>query len=349
MTTVKVSASKSYDIIIGENLLDILGEYVRKVTKAGRVCIVTDSTVNSLYAERAEVSLVKSDFEVIKFVIEAGESSKNTENLIALLEFLAENRLTRSDIIVALGGGVVGDLAGFAASVYLRGIDFIQVPTTLLAMVDSSVGGKTAVDLKAGKNLAGAFHQPSLVLCDCKTLDTLSSDIFSDGCAEIIKYGVINDRPLFNELKKGIRGNIEAVIKSCVTNKADIVQKDEFDYGMRQLLNLGHTIGHAIEKCSNFEISHGKAVAIGMAVITRVAVSLGVCPEEHLSELIALLEAEDLPTTCNLSSAELTAAATADKKRDGDSISLIIPYGIGNCKPMKISVCDLCSLIEKGL
>ena len=349
MTTVKVNASTSYDIIIGADILDDLGEYAKKTVGVRRACIVTDTTVDKLYAERAEKSLVKSGFDVIKFVIEQGEASKNTENLVNLLELLAENRLTRSDIVVALGGGVVGDLAGFASAVYLRGIRFIQVPTTLLAMVDSSVGGKTAVDLRAGKNLAGAFHQPSLVLCDYKTLDTLEDSIFADGCAEVIKYGVINDRALFDRLKKGIRENIEQVISDCITHKADIVAQDEFDNGMRQLLNLGHTVGHAIEQCSNLEISHGSAVAIGMTVITRMAVALGICPASDLNELTALLTAEGLPTKCNFSAEALTAVATADKKRDGASINLIVPYGIGDCRPMKVEVSSLCSLIEKGL
>ena len=349
MITVKVNASTSYDIIIGTDILDKLGEYVKQVVPPRCACIVTDTTVDALYAKRAEISLVNAGFDVIKFVIEAGEASKNTQNLVELLEFLAENRLTHSDIVVALGGGVVGDLAGFASAVYLRGIRFIQVPTTLLAMVDSSVGGKTAVDLKAGKNLAGAFHQPSLVLCDYKTLDTLSDDIFADGCAEVIKYGVINDRPLFNQLKKGIRENIEAVISACVTHKADIVAQDEFDKGTRQLLNLGHTVGHAIEKCSDFEISHGKAVSIGMTVVTRIAVSLGICPEEHLEELIHLLKSVGLPTDCSFSADELAKAASADKKRDGNSINLIVPYAIGDCRPMKADVSALTALIQKGL
>lgn len=349
MRTVKVNASTSYDIVIGADLLDRLGEYAKEAVGVRRVCIVTDDTVNSLYGKRSEISLVNSGFDVIKFVIEHGEASKSTANLIALVEFLAQNRLTRSDVIIALGGGVVGDLAGFAAAVYLRGIRFIQVPTTLLAAVDSSVGGKTAVDLVAGKNLAGAFHQPSLVLCDYKTLDTLPPEVFSDGCAEVIKYGVINDRPLFNKFKEGIRNNIEDVIAECVIKKADIVSKDEFDNGCRQLLNLGHTVGHAIELCSDLEVSHGSAVAIGMVIVTRMAVKLGLCPEDDLCELITALKAEGLPTECSFGANELASVATADKKRSGDSISLIVPYGIGNSKPMKVSVNQLSELIAKGL
>ena len=287
--------------------------------------------------------------EYKKFVIENGEASKNTENLINLLEFLAENRFTRSDCIIALGGGVVGDLAGFAAGVYLRGIRFIQVPTTLLAAVDSSVGGKTAVDLRAGKNLAGVFHQPSLVLCDISTLDTLEKSIFADGCAEVVKYAIINDRPLFERLKAGIKENIEEIIADCVAHKAEIVNEDEFDNGCRKLLNLGHTVGHAIEQCSALSISHGSAVAIGTCIVTKMAVELGICPKEDLDEIRELLRSIDLPTDCNYTASELTAVATADKKRSGSTIDLIVPYGIGNSKILTVAVDDLCSYIEKGL
>ncbi len=349
MKTVHVNASTQYDIIIGEGLLDSLGEYAKITVGVHRACIVTDDTVNALYADRAEASLRTSGFDTVKFVIPHGEASKSTQNLVALLEFLAENRLTRTDIIIALGGGVVGDLAGFAAAVYLRGIRFIQVPTTLLAAVDSSVGGKTAVDLCAGKNLAGAFHQPSLVLCDIKTLDTLTKEIFADGCAEVIKYGVINDRAFFCDLKNGIENDVENVIAHCVQSKADIVSEDEFDTGKRQLLNLGHTVGHAIEVYSNFEISHGSAVAIGMVIVTRIACSIGVCTKADLCDIISILELHGLPTKCKYSAKKLAAVASADKKRSGGSISFIIPHGIGNSKPMPVSVDDLAEFISKGL
>lgn len=349
MKTVKVNASKSYNVIIGDRLLERLGEYVNETVGKCRLCIVTDDKVDALYSECAERSLRSNGYETEKFVIKNGEASKNTTSLIALLEFLAENRFTRSDCIVALGGGVVGDLAGFAAGVYLRGIRFIQVPTTLLAAVDSSVGGKTAVDLEAGKNLAGVFHQPSLVLCDTRTLDTLDERIFSDGCAEVIKYAIINDKPMFERLNGGIKSDIERVIAECVAHKAEIVEKDEFDRGCRQLLNLGHTVGHAIELCSEFGISHGSAVAIGTVIITRASVALGYTNEDELSQIISLFKSAGLPTDCPYSAEELFSAATADKKREGDSITLILPYGIGNCKPYKLPVSELCEFIRKGL
>ncbi len=349
MKTVHVNTSIEYDVIIDKGLLSRAGELSREAVGVCSACIVTDDTVNALYGSKVETSLRSSGFSTVKFVIPHGEESKNTASLISLLEFLAENKLTRGDCIVALGGGVVGDLAGFAAAVYLRGIKFIQIPTTLLAAVDSSVGGKTAVDLVAGKNLAGAFHQPSLVICDYETLDTLSESIFSDGCAEVIKYGIINDKPLFKLLEGGIKENIEDVIATCVANKANIVAEDEFDIGKRQLLNLGHTVGHAIELCSAFSISHGSAVAIGMVIVTRAAVSLGLCAPSELEAVIALLKSAGLPTECPYTEKELTAAALGDKKRTGSSITLVLPYAIGDSRLYKTDVSDLEELISKGL
>lgn len=349
MRTVTVNASSKYDIVIGKGLLDSIGEYAKNTVGVCKACVVTDDTVNELYASRVENSLTASGFEITKFVIAHGEASKSTANLIELVEFLAENRLTRSDVVIALGGGVVGDLSGFAAAIYLRGIRFIQIPTTLLAAVDSSVGGKTAVDLIAGKNLAGAFHQPSLVLCDYETLDTLEASTFADGCAEVIKYGVINDRTLFDSFKNGIKNNIENVIAECVIRKADIVNKDEFDKGCRQLLNLGHTVGHAIEALSSFEISHGSAVSIGMVIVTKISVSLGLCEKSELDELTELLRSVGLPTECPYTADELASIATADKKRLGEYISFIIPQKIGDSRPMKVSISELADFIAKGL
>ncbi len=350
MKKITVNASKAYDIIIDKGILDRAGEYcLSALGDKTRLCILSDDNVAPLYIKRLADSLKAAGFDVLEYVIPHGEASKSTESLVELVEFMAESRLTRKDALVALGGGVVGDLGGFAAAVYLRGIRFIQVPTTLLACVDSSVGGKTAVDLRAGKNLMGAFCQPSLVLCDPETLDTLGDEIFSDGCAEVIKYGVINDRAFFESLKGGIKAQIEEVIASCVQNKANIVEEDEFDIGQRQLLNLGHTVGHAIELCSELRISHGSAVAIGMVIVMRSAVGMGICDEDDLLSLIDILKKEGLPTECDFSAEELTAVATADKKRSGDSINLVLPYGIGDSRLFKLPVSQLCEFIERGL
>ena len=349
MRTVTVNASVSYKILIEKNLLVSSGKHIKDCFGNAKLCIVTDDTVDALYSSTLEASLTSEGLSFIKFVIPHGEASKNAENLVSLLELMAESRLTRADAIIALGGGVVGDLAGFAAGIYLRGIRFAQIPTTLLAMVDSSVGGKTAIDLKAGKNLAGVFHQPSLVLCDPNALNTLPSDIFSDGCAEVIKYGIINDRAFFDSLKLGIRESIEDVIERCVSIKARIVELDEFDNGTRQLLNLGHTAGHAIELCSNFTVSHGSAVAIGTVIATKIAYSLKLCSKLELDETVALISAQGLPTKSPYSASQLAKIATADKKRSGDSINFVIPHGIGNCKLMKIKVAELEEFLAKGI
>ena len=349
MNIIKVKASSEYEVIIERGALERAGELASAVLAPCCVCIVTDDTVDALYSKTLEDSLTSAGFRVIKFVIPHGEASKNTASLIALLEFMAEHALTRADAIVALGGGVVGDLAGFAAAVYLRGIKFIQIPTTLLACVDSSVGGKTGVDLVAGKNLAGAFHQPSLVICDPDTLSTLTPEIFADGCAEVIKYGIINDKPLFELLRLDIREHMEDVIAACVQNKADIVAADEFDTGKRQLLNLGHTVGHAIEKRSDFEISHGSAVAMGTVIVARAATSMGLCAECDTNDIIKMLKAYSLPTECPFSAEELADISLKDKKRFGDSITLVIPYAIGDSRLYKINVNELKDFIKRGL
>lgn len=350
MKTIQVHASTDYRILIGEHLLSNSGSACLDALKSVcKLCIVSDDNVAPLYLSAVQASLQEAGFTAVSFVFPHGESSKSTTTVVELLEFLAENRLTRSDALVALGGGVVGDLTGFAAAVYLRGIRFIQIPTTLLAAVDSSVGGKTGVDLRAGKNLAGAFHQPSLVICDYTTLNTLPPDVFADGCAEVIKYGVINDRRFFDRLKNGIREQIEEVIASCVCNKSRIVESDEFDKGTRQLLNLGHTVGHAVELCSDFTVSHGSAVAVGMVIVTRAAVRMGICPPSDLRELTELIQSVGLPTVCPYSAQQLTAVATADKKRTGDTLTLILPYAVGDSRLYPIPISELESFIAKGL
>lgn len=344
MNTVTVSASKTYDIKIGPGLLSSLGLEATLLGKAQRACIVSDSTVWPLYGKTAEESLRKYGFAVTHFVIPAGESSKNGENFLALLNDLAKHQLTRSDFVVALGGGVVGDLAGFAASCYLRGIRFIQVPTTLLAAVDSSVGGKTAIDLPAGKNLAGTFCQPSLVLCDTDTLNTLPKSVFQDGCAEIIKYGVLYDEELIAHLENHrLDFDRQWVITRCVQWKRDVVAKDEFDTGERMKLNLGHTIGHGVEAASNFSVSHGQAVAIGMSIVSRA------CRCRDTERIVALLSAFGLPTGALFSAEVLYAYTLSDKKRSGNTLNLILPLAIGDCVIQPYPINRLQSFIQAGL
>ena len=344
MKTVTVSASKKYDICIGSGLMNQLGSFAQKLGKAKKVCLVSESTVFPLYGATAADSLKDAGFTVVSFVFPAGEESKNAQTYLSLLNFLADNRLTRSDLIVALGGGVAGDLAGFAAATYLRGIRFIQVPTTLLAAVDSSVGGKTAIDLPAGKNLAGAFCQPSLVLCDTDTLNTLPREIFRDGCAEVIKYGILYDPVLFSHLEaNGLDFDREYVITRCVELKRDVVMEDEFDTGARMKLNLGHTIGHGIEAKSNFTLSHGKAVAAGIAIVSRASGC------KDTLRILAILEQFGLPTSTEETADDILSYALSDKKRSADQVNLILPNAIGDCSIVPTPVEQLKSFIQAGL
>ena len=349
MNTIKVHASKCYEVKIGQGLLASIGGEISTITKAKVAAIVSDTTVWPLYGKLVQKSLENAGLSSISFVFEAGESSKNAETYVKLLNFLAVNKLTRSDCLIALGGGVVGDLTGFAAATYLRGIPCIQVPTTLLAMVDSSVGGKTALDLDSGKNLVGAFYQPNLVLCDTDTLTSLPKDIFRDGCAEVIKYGVLYDPELFAHLQEyGLDFQREWVISRCVELKRNVVAKDEFDTGSRMKLNLGHTIGHGIELCSNFSVSHGQAVSIGMAMVSRMAARRGLCDANDAAAIEALLVAFGLPVNTSESSQQLYLAALSDKKRAGDSVQLIVPKRIGECVIQTTPVEELNALIEAG-
>ena len=350
MKTVTVTASHQYDVMIADNLHSQLGCYAAKLVKPGTVAIISDSNVWPIYGESAVLSLQKQGFSVCSFVFPAGEQSKNGHTFLQILNFLAEEHLTRSDLLIALGGGVVGDIAGFAAATYLRGISYIQVPTTLLSMVDSSVGGKTAIDLPAGKNLAGAFYQPALVLCDIAALDTLPSETFRDGCAEVIKYAILYDPDLYSHLEThGLSFDREFVVSRCVTLKRDVVAEDEFDRGGRQRLNLGHTVGHGIEADSNFTVSHGQAVAIGLAVVSRAAAKLGICSEEVKNSILNILEIFELPTITPVTANTLYACALSDKKRAGESVNLIIPEDIGRCRIQKTPIDQLMSFIKAGL
>ena len=350
MKTVRVKATRSYDVHIGKDLLTSLGKYAAAIDHIQRVCIVSDTNVWPLYGDIAATSLIAENLSFVSYVFPAGEEQKTTQTYFELLNFLAKNQISRTDLIVALGGGVVGDLAGFAAATYLRGIPYIQVPTTLLAAVDSSVGGKTAIDLHAGKNLAGAFYQPALVLCDTDCLNTLPTEVFRDGCAEVIKYGVLYDSELFTHLAEtGLEFNREMVITRCVELKRDVVAEDEFDTGARMKLNLGHTIGHGVEAISNFSISHGRAVAIGMAIIAKSGSAAGICDKEAAKQILDILTLFGLPTVCDYSAEDLHRYALSDKKRSGGTVNLIIPERIGHCRIEPTPVTAIQSFIKAGL
>lgn len=350
MKTITVSASKCYNVVIGSNLMNQLGAYAAQIKKHCKAAIISDSNVWPLYGSCARKSLIGAGFETVHYVFPAGEESKNVTTYFSILNFLADHHLTRSDLVIALGGGVTGDMTGFAAATYLRGICYIQVPTSLLAMVDSSVGGKTAIDLPAGKNLVGAFYQPSLVLCDIDTLRTLPESVFRDGCAEVIKYGVLYDKKLFQHLaQQGLNFCREDVIARCVELKRNVVMEDEFDTGVRQKLNLGHTIGHGIEAQSNFTITHGQAVAMGMSIVAKAGCSLGICSAETSCKMDAVLEKFCLPVKTTFTANQLFGAALSDKKRSGGTVSLIIPREIGNCIIHPMAISQLQSFIEAGL
>lgn len=329
--------------------MDKAGEYLRTVTKGDSIMLVCGDIVSALHADRVTAALEAAGYRVTRFVYPHGEQSKTPETYFALLNALAEAGMTRSDTIVALGGGVTGDLAGFAAATYQRGICYVQMPTTLLAAVDSSVGGKTAIDLPAGKNLAGAFYQPAMVLCDLDALATLPEDVFTDGCAEVIKYGVIWDEALFEQLRGGIQEHLEQIIARCVTIKAEVVNQDEFDNGLRGILNFGHTVGHAVEKCSAFGVSHGSAVAIGMVIVSKAAALAGVCDGSVFDRVLALVSDYGLPTKTTYEPDALLQAMLSDKKRAGAKISLIIPEKIGKVRIEKMGLEDMDAFLRPAL
>lgn len=350
MRSVTVKTSATYEVLIGSGLLQKAGEAVKKVISPCKAAIVTDSTVVHLYEETVRKSLTEAGFSVCTFVFPAGEASKNIHTLSHLLEFLAKEEMTRTDMIVALGGGVTGDLAGFGAAVYLRGIPFVQIPTTFLAAIDSSVGGKTAVDLEAGKNLAGAFYQPKLVLCDTDVLQTLPEVVFADGIAEALKYGVLGDAALFEKIAGGdFRQDLEEIIETCVSMKRDVVEEDEFDTGKRQLLNLGHTFGHAIEQKSHFQMTHGHAVAIGMHLIAKAAEAKGIAEKGTAAAIAKALEQNQLPKETEFSPAEVAEGTLRDKKRRGGTISFVFPKKIGDCEIVKIPVEEVEALARTAM
>ncbi len=327
--------------------LEQLGGEVRSLIRGGSLTVVTDENVEKLYLTRCIQSLKCAGFDVYSFVVPPGEESKSGETYLKLLNFLAEIPLTRADALIALGGGVVGDLTGFAAATYLRGIPVIQVPTTLLAAVDSSIGGKTAINLPAGKNLAGAFHLPALIWWDASLLETLPESIYQDGMAEVIKYGVLADAELFALLedREKSKSEMEKIVERCAAIKMRFVEEDTFDVGIRQLLNFGHTIGHAIEKAADFQVSHGKAVAKGMAVIADISARQGWCSRETADRIRRILEIYEFDLTIAQSKDVLYDIMKTDKKRKGGFIDLVVPERIGSCRLQRVTIEELGELL----
>ena len=348
MRVVSVKASRDYDILISSGLIKQIGEKIKPLfPRAKIIAVVTDDNVGPLYLRPVLDSIAAAGFECMSLSIPPGEASKSADQYISLLNWFAGNKLTRTDAICALGGGVVGDLTGFAAATYLRGIPFVQIPTTLLSMVDSSVGGKTAIDLPAGKNLAGAFYQPHMVLCDPDVLATLPEDVLGDGYAEIIKHGMLGSRDLLLDLLGETPPPIDEIIEANVKIKRNVVEEDEFESGKREILNFGHTIAHAIENLSKFRVSHGSAVAAGMAIITRSAVKKGFCSTECLNVLTGLLAKYNLPDSTEYSPKAIFEEALNDKKRAGGFITEVIPRELGVCELKKMPIDELLGWIER--
>ena len=348
MKTVHVDTGRPYDIYIEKGVIDSAGEYAKKLSTAHKVTIITDSNVAPLYQWRVINSLSAAGFTVHTHVFKAGEESKHLGTIAEMYKALADFGMTRKDLIVALGGGVCGDMAGFAAATYLRGIDFMQIPTSLLAQVDSSVGGKTGVDLPQGKNLVGAFHQPVAVLIDPDTLLTLPDQFIIDGMGEVIKYGCIKDAAFFDFLEQeNALQHLEEVIETCVSIKRDVVSRDEREAGERMLLNFGHTLGHAIEKLRDFKgITHGMAVAVGMVMMTRAGEAQGITEAGTTARVEALCKKYLLPVKESFSAEELAKAAQSDKKTAGGGISLVLLHTIGDSFTKKLPLEELRAFFE---
>jgi 3-dehydroquinate synthase len=332
--------NRSYDIKIGPGLIHKLGTECARLKLGQRCAIITDTNVGRQYAKPAYNALVQAGFEPSLVIVPAGETAKSLKSVHSCYDRLASHRLERKSFIVALGGGVVGDLAGFVAATYLRGIPFVQVPTTLLAHVDSSVGGKTGVNLKAGKNLVGAFHQPRLVLCDLEALATLPAREFRAGLAEIIKYGIIYDAALFARLERDLpkllrreSKKLGEVIARCCEIKADVVGQDETESGLRAILNFGHTIGHGLEAISSYgKYLHGEAISIGQVAAAKLSTALAGLPEKDAARIMELFQRAGLPTEVKLNTSQrpkLLAAMKLDKKVSNGEIKFVLAKKIG--------------------
>ncbi len=346
MKCITVNASQAYPIYIERGLLGRCGALLREHTKAQTAAVITDDNVDRLYGEAVTASLKNNGFHVVKMVFPHGEASKCSATLQQIYDFLCENSITRTDCLVALGGGVVGDITGFAAATFLRGLDYFQLPTSLLAQVDSSVGGKTAIDLPGGKNLVGAFKQPAAVLCDIDALQTLPEKFFSDGMGEVIKYGMIRSAELFECLEKHtpvtIWNDMDEIISACIDIKRQVVENDEFDTGERMILNYGHTLGHAVESYYHYETyTHGSAVAAGMCMMAEKTCSAAV-----YQRLCRCVEAYGLPSAVPVPMAELVPLCGKDKKRASAALRFIVCETVGNAQIRSMPFTEFAAWME---
>lgn len=353
MKSIHIDLGKdSYDIQIENGLLDQAGQYMRSLAGAATIAVISDDAVDRLYGSRLEASLRREGFSVCRIAVPAGEKSKSMDMLMMLYRKLSDAGITRSDCIIAFGGGVVGDLGGFAAATFLRGVPFIQVPTTIIAQVDSSVGGKVGIDLPSGKNQAGSFYQPKGVFIDPQLLQSLPLRFIHDGLGEVIKYGCISDEGLFARLEalddSTISAHWEDIIERCCATKGQIVERDVLDLGERMLLNFGHTIGHAIERCYGYGYyTHGEGVAAGMAMLTGVTEQMGLTEAGTTARLCRVLDKYGLPTDVQASADDLLRYIGHDKKKRGNCMTLIILKRIGQSELLPVMDEELPKYIRK--
>lgn len=335
---IRVNGSSPYEVVIGSGLISQVPGLASNVLNSRRIAVVTDDIVSGICLDRVCSSFTEAGYEALPYVFPHGEGSKCFAVLEGILEFLAEKHFRRNDTLIALGGGVVGDITGLAAALYMRGIRVIQVPTTLLAAVDSSVGGKTAIDLKNGKNMVGAFHQPSLVVCDTDLFSKLPETIFSEGMAEVIKCALIRETPVWGWISVGtVSGHLKEIISECIRLKQDIVEQDERDEkGIRNILNVGHTFAHAVEKLSGYMISHGHAVGTGLIYEAGIAYLLGLCGADVLQGVIHADDLFHLRVNVPWNAEEIVHTMLSDKKNRDDTIVFELPCGIGDCREVKL-------------
>lgn len=347
MIEIKVNTVKGYRVLIDKGMLEKAGPYIKQISHGGKAMVLSDTKVGALYGKKLLSSLEKAGFEACIYTIKPGEKSKNIGTYVQVVRDMASREYTRKDLVVALGGGVVGDLAGFIASTYMRGIDFIQFPTTLLAAIDASIGGKNGVDLPEGKNYLGTFYQPRLVLCDTSTFEDLPQDELKNGIGEGIKYAVLSGGPILEILEKGIdKNNMDKFLELCIEYKASVVENDERERGNRMLLNLGHTMGHAIEKLSGYTIPHGQAIVKGLYLLLNAPGAVALAKHER-DRIINLMKKYNFDLSVLYKCADLLRAVRNDKKVEpGNFINIVTVKGIGNCEVVKMPQDELCMFFD---
>lgn len=337
MERIVINTNKKYDVVLGKDILKYTGEYLLSIGNNRKVLIVTDDLVEKYWYETVYKSIWAKGFIVTKYVVPQGENSKSFDNLIKITDYLGKNNFDRNDIVVALGGGVIGDLAGFSASIYMRGIKFVQIPTTLLAQIDSSVGGKTAINLSFGKNLVGSFYQPDIVIADVNTLSTLSNNVFMEGMGEMVKYGIL-DKEMFSLLSCCKKPDILKLIKRSIEIKRDIVVADEKENSIRSHLNLGHTVGHALELISNYSIYHGDGVSQGLYYVVYGSKKCGYLKDEEYDKILSMLENNHIYFDNKYSVDKIVNAISHDKKMENGKIGVIVVKGIGKVEKVFMTI-----------